>query len=658
MGINFSSEKQVKGFSIVWLDAQVNSTDENRQVQKCLRNLVCQLTVFDRENECRTYIESLSIEQKILLIISGQLGQIFVPQIHQLQQIFSIYVYCRNKQLNEQWSKSYPKIKTVVIHLSDLMKSIEQEQDKQIRLEEPFAFQIYSMHNQPDRSTTKLNGQFVHSILLIDVLLRMKTKQTDDRKELLDLCYKYCPEQHSKIQQFETNYSPKKALWWYTYESFLYEILNQALRIQSIEVMYAFRFIIQDIYYKLLKHQCQQPVHVYRGQVMSKEEILVLQQSKNNLISNNSFFSTSQNRQKAMDFLNKKTLTNQSCRVLFEIDANPCVMSSKPFADISQYSAYRNEQEILFMIGCVFRLIDIHQDDEQYWIVRMNLCRDDEHDMKILFDNMKRDYAGGNNQVDHLAFGRVLRRMGKYDLAEKFYRRLLHQIPSNHPSLADLYYSLGVVIMDIGDYQSSCQWFYKSLEIIYHRNPFDYTNIANRYCCLGTLYWKQGNYETALIWNRKGIELIDKIDRLLIAHFYNNMTLVSIEQEKYFDALENAKTALNIYEKYLPNDHPDMGSIYDNIGLIYRCLGHFNLALDYHKQSLEIRKKSLPWNHSLIALTYRHIGLVYEQIRQLNEALIYLQQSLNIYLQSLQIHHPDVQKLDQDIKRICIRYSD
>jgi len=542
----------------------------------------------------------------------------------------------------------------VLTDSSNLMKAIEKEQETQIRFEEPFPFQIYSMQNRPDRSTTRLNGEFVHSILLIDVLLRMKNKQTNDRKELLNLCRRQYPNQISAIQQFETNYSARTALWWYTRDSFFYKILNDALRKQDIDVIYLFRLIIQDIYHELRKNQCQKSVRVYRGQIMLNNEILILQQSINDFISTNSFFSTSQNRKKAMYFLNRDLLPSESSRVLFEIDANPNVISSKPFADISQYSVYRNEQEILFMIGCVFRLTDVRQDPEHFWTVKMRLCSDDEHDMKKIFDDMKREYAGGNNQVDCLEFGRVLRRMGKYELAEKVYHRLLRQTPPYHRSLADLYYSLGVVIMDIGDYQSSCQWFYKSLEIVLRRKPVDYKSIAHRYCCLGILYWKRGDYETSLTWNQKGVSLIDKIDQLLIAHFYNNIILVYIDQGKYSEALQTSKKALDIYVKYLSNDHPDFGNIYDNIGLIHRCRGHFNVALIHHKKSLEIRLKTLPSNHSLIALTYRHIGLVYEQLRQSNKALEYLQQSLDIFSQSFGTHHPDVQKVVQDIERIDI----
>ena len=88
------------------------------------------------------------------------------------------------------------------------------------------------------------------------------------------------------------------------------------------------------------------------------------------------------------------------------------------------------------MIGCVFRLIDVRQsDDGAMWMVRIRFCGDEEHDMKKLFEHMKKDYGGGNNEVSLQQFGQVLHAMGKFDLAEKCYRRLLSELPPNDPSL-------------------------------------------------------------------------------------------------------------------------------------------------------------------------------------------------------------------------------
>jgi len=60
---------------------------------------------------------------------------------------------------------------------------------------------------------------------------------------------------------------------------------------------------------QLKQYQHQSSIRVYRGQVMSIDELNTLRQSIHNLISINSFFSTSTNRHKAVGFLNSSEIT-------------------------------------------------------------------------------------------------------------------------------------------------------------------------------------------------------------------------------------------------------------------------------------------------------------------------------------------------------------
>jgi hypothetical protein len=59
-----------------------------------------------------------------------------------------------------------------------------------MKIEEPFLINIFTANDNPEQSTTGLNGHFVHSLLLIDVLIRMKSIETD-KQQLYTLCKKY-----------------------------------------------------------------------------------------------------------------------------------------------------------------------------------------------------------------------------------------------------------------------------------------------------------------------------------------------------------------------------------------------------------------------------------------------------------------------------------
>jgi hypothetical protein len=103
-----------KIFITIWLDAEVNTNEANQKVQQQLRMSISCLKTFETKNECDKYIRSTSSEEQLLLIVSGRFGREFVPSIHQLQQIISIYVFCQDVKGNEQWAKAFTKVKQII----------------------------------------------------------------------------------------------------------------------------------------------------------------------------------------------------------------------------------------------------------------------------------------------------------------------------------------------------------------------------------------------------------------------------------------------------------------------------------------------------------------------------------------------------------------
>ncbi|CAF4680736.1 unnamed protein product, partial [Rotaria socialis] len=243
-------------------------------------------------------------------------------------------------------------------------------------------------------------------------------------------------------------YESHKAIWWYTRESFLYRLMNKALRVRNTELIFLFRTVIRDIYEQLVVHQCQKRVIVYRGQILSIMEYKKLEKSCGSIISLNSFLSTSLNRRIAERFVQKNMhlcASGDYVVVIFEIEADPSVVGTmkngknrRPFAQIDELSYYGEESEVLFMLGSIFRLNEIISHNQSSSlsvdgtmstiIIRMTLCSDDDdNDLKQLYDHhMKNEYD--REETNLLSLGDVLRNMGKFDLAEKYYRRWLSEL--------------------------------------------------------------------------------------------------------------------------------------------------------------------------------------------------------------------------------------
>jgi len=57
----------------------------------------------------------------------------------------------------------------------------------------------------------------------------------------------------NQISEFEKNYTASNALSWYTRNSFLYRIINKALRTQNMIYIFKCRFFIIDLFQQLKK---------------------------------------------------------------------------------------------------------------------------------------------------------------------------------------------------------------------------------------------------------------------------------------------------------------------------------------------------------------------------------------------------------------------
>ncbi|CAF3611522.1 unnamed protein product [Rotaria sp. Silwood1] len=459
-----SDNSHLEIFSLIWLDSNVNGSDI-RNTEQQLRTIINYVKKFQDVEQCERYIVEQSENDRLVVIVSGRLGRIIVPSIHALRQVVSIYVYCMDKKGNKEWADKFSKVKAVASELTELVTQIKEDHKVQKQAEEPFSINIFNKNRGKGKSTSGLNGKFVFSQMLIECLLRLKSTETDTNEVI-----KCCKQQYegnsvelNLIRKFEKTYSPDKALTWYTEESFFYNTLNAVLRNENTYMICLFRTYISDIYHQLKNNQVKERIRVYRGQKISSEELETLKQLIGSFISVNSFFSTSKSYQEALTFVQGSNIAAGLERVVFEIDADPSIITTKPFADISKYSAYNKESEVLFMLGSIFRLNGVECSmTDRLWTIRMSLCSEIEYDLKDVLTHMRSQLGNGDTNLRIL--GKVLWTMGKIGLAEQYFTRYLKELPLNDPLLSTVYEELGNLLSQKGDYEQSVFWHQKAID--------------------------------------------------------------------------------------------------------------------------------------------------------------------------------------------------
>ncbi|CAF3156156.1 unnamed protein product [Rotaria socialis] len=500
-------ENSLEIFSLIWLGINVDMKDD-LDIQRKLRTIINHQKKFQYGEECRRYIETSSVQASIVLIVNDQLGIEFIPSIHELRQVSSIHVLCKTKS-SEEWTRDFPKVKSVVTDLNEVFCNMRLDHQIQ-RKTEPLIISTFSTFDDAGKSTTGINGRFIFSQLLIDCILRINSNEMD-KTELISYCkneYENNKSELSNILEFQEHYFSNKAIWWYSRETFFYKTLNASLRKQDIHIMFLYRSFISDIYGLLQNHQSKVPVKVYRSQLMSLAELEDLKQHIGSFISINSFLSTTKERQVAIFYMGDRVNLTDSVQVLFEIEADPKVVTTKPFADISTISYFPSESEVLFMLGSIFCLDNIICDDDQMWVIHMTLSSDEEHALREVLTDMKNSNENGETCLRSL--GKLLWNMGMLDLADKYYRRFVNEISLNDPLRMTLFEELGNIAS-----QKACKSIIAETLPPEHRNSALEKQIAE---C-------QDQPELDLGWSH----LTDQ-DMSIVAYYclYNNKTLLKL----------------------------------------------------------------------------------------------------------------------------------
>lgn len=483
-------------------------------------------------------------------------------------------------------------------------------------------------------------------------MLRIKPTQTDKDK-FISHCnetYKDNDTGLAAIEDFSKKYTSDQALHYYTKESFLYRMLNKALQIQNIDLLYLLRFFIIDIQQQLYNNRYTLPLKLYRSQKMTKNQIELLKNSINQFISNNSFLSTVMDRNIALSLLNNEN--NEYETVIFEIDLNPNV-TLQSFAEITQFSNLNKGREFLIMIGSLFRIINVLNDGDRIWTIRLELSPDDSHELQSIFKAMRNEYEIGEKNL--LSFANFLADIGKYDHAKTYYKRFLENLSKDDPDIAVCYHGLGNIADDKGDYRSSHRYHQKALELRQINFKSDHPYIASSHNSIGCAYFNQRNYIEALKSYNQAYEILKTIfeeNHPDVAMCLNNIACTYERQSNYSDAFEYHEKALKIRQEFLSEYHPHIAQSHHNIANIYRYLNQFDLALKHYNECLRIQKKSLPSQHRDIALTLENIGNIYKDMGRFSDALSYYKQADNIYCSSLSHTHPDVVRIEECIRHV------
>ncbi len=373
----------------------------------------------------------------------------------------------------------------------------------------------------------------------------------------------------------------------------------------------------------------------------------------------NSFFSTTSRRPMALMMAQSSIGCSEHLKpVLFHIKANTKLLDAKPYADIRKFSNFGEEEaEVLFMLGSVFRFEKVYyQEMEKVYIIDLELCGENENELRELYRGMKEDLG---EETNIKVLGNVLKDMGQYERALQCYEKVLKLVGPNDKIFIRCYYSIGQVMQLQGHYEKSLINFDKVLEFE-AINPSDdpiivglthnYMGIAYQYGAM------RHDYTAALAHYEQALKIHLNVKGriyLATAYVYNNLATLYRVLRDYEKSLEYHHICLDIKKELFPNySNPTIASSLNNIGVVYQEQEDYHKALEYYKEALTVRLKVLPSNHQDQAGSYTNIGQVYEFLGEYQLALENLQKALTIYQTVFDDSHHYVLMVKEEIANL------
>ncbi|CAF3639387.1 unnamed protein product [Adineta steineri] len=681
----------VEDVTIIWFDQNMDESinpDDVEETKTLLRKINDYVLFFSKPEPCLDYIKTVP-KEKIFLITSGFYAVEQLDKIHSLEQIDSVFIFCVFRGKYVPLMEKYSKIIDIFTEQKDLMESLAT--NVELVTKQATVFGLFDGKQRPTRYLTRESASFLWFQLLTDVLKTITASDTKNQgiEEMLKHCqcyYRTNRVELTNIEDFRKTYKPEDAIIWYSKQSFVYRSVNKALRTEDIDALYTFRVYITHLRSRIayqhnqLRRTCRDAksniIRLYRGLKMTNGEISQMIDNIGGLISMNGFFSTSRDIEQAVRFATKPSSRNNVFGVLLEIDGD-INLDKMIFADIAQFSTYPEEQEVLFDLSTVFKIVHTELDKTRnLWVIQLSGVEKSSYIVNEYIKSVAKESEETNST---LLFGRLMCDMGEYTKSESYLKRILSNLPDTHNDIPNIYFHLGRVCYLRGDYKPALQYYEHALVLqkneikpkeesmdiartlhnigniyldqkqtekaldYYERalamkrssliNNQDHPSIATTLTAIGTIYRKRGNLTKALALYQQSYQmkkLALPIDHPSIADSLNNLGIIYEELDDYEQALDCYKKSLKMKQKVLPGTHPSISATLNNMGIIYRKEGDYDKALMCYTQALQIEQATLSSDNLDLADTYNNLCVLYYDQSQYDKALEVAQNKLNI----------------------------
>ena len=479
-----------------------------------------------------------------------------------------------------------------------------------------------------------------------DVILDLSRNELA-KEQMIDTCryyYRNNLEQLQLIDEFEQDYESDEAIRWYLTKSFLRKMINKALKMKDIDLLYKLRYFIGNLF-ENLADQHQQIIESGKETFMFYQEIKLpknkfekLKENKGKLISMKGFLTITDPHLSSSVSTTKTTRqTTNLVTVLFQIECNLYELGNNfIFTNINECSI---QDDILFDLNATFRLENIEK-YEEIWIIKMIAISQGRTILEKYIDDTRR-------QMEILSlpiiFGRLMIDMSQWDQSRNYFEHL--KIDFDGEDLAWIEHAIGECYQWKGEWNQARIYYDRSYDRMMKIEPISMKNIAHLLHSIGEVLNYEGKFEEAHDFHQRALTIRKKYyssDHAQIAYSLDNVAYVHHQRSKLDEALDYDQQAWKIREIYYNYSHFDVAISLANIACIMFGQGKYQEALDNSVQVIAIFEKWYPSGHVYMATALANMANILIRQEKYDEALNVLQRALSIQKKYYPSGHVDV----------------
>lgn len=171
---------------------------------------------------------------------------------------------------------------------------------------------------------------------------------------------------------------------------------------------------------------------------------------------------------------------------------------------------------------------------------------------------------------------------------------------------------------------------------------------------------ENGSLGDAEAWDRLAAAAAARVpgDWEVQVELSRNEGLVDLRRKRYKQALASFERVLELQQKHLGEEHPEVASTLNNLGTTLTYLNRFDEAVTRYDESLRLHEKLEGEDHPNVALALHNLGVALRRMGRFADARAPLERSMRLRKKTLGASHRDTLTVSQSLARLLITLGD